>query len=108
MAERAAHLVDDVFPLVHRTADGQVILDLRRRWADGTTQLLFEPVELLERLAALTPRPRINLLTELRDVARPRTARSGMVRTRHEFSAHDPRRACGAIRAVPGGEGGAA
>ena len=29
---------------------------------DATTQLLFEPVELLERLAALTPRSRINLL----------------------------------------------
>ena len=47
---------------LHLTADGQAILDLRHRWADGTTQLLFEPVELLERLAALTPRPRINLL----------------------------------------------
>ena len=31
-------------------------------WHDGTTHLLFEPVELLEKLAALTPRPRINLL----------------------------------------------
>ena len=47
---------------LHLTADGREILDLRHRWADGTTQLLFEPVELLERLAALTPRPRINLL----------------------------------------------
>jgi len=47
---------------LHLTADGQVMLDLRHRWADGTTHLLFEPVELLERLAALTPRPRINLL----------------------------------------------
>ncbi len=47
---------------LHLTADGQVVLDLRHRWADGTTQLLFEPVELLERLAALTPRPPINLL----------------------------------------------
>ena len=40
----------------------EVLLDLRHRWTDGTTQLLFEPVELQERLAALTPRPRINLL----------------------------------------------
>jgi len=32
---------------------GQVVLDLRRRWADGTTHLVFDPVELLERLAAL-------------------------------------------------------
>ncbi len=44
------------------TDDGQVQLTLRRPWADGTSQLLFEPVELLERLAALTPRPRINLI----------------------------------------------
>ena len=42
MAERAAHLVDDVFPLVQLTAERQVILDLRHRWADGTTQLLFD------------------------------------------------------------------
>ena len=47
---------------LHLTTDGQVLLDLRHRWADGTTRLLFEPVELLERLAALTPRPRINLV----------------------------------------------
>jgi len=42
--------------------EGQVVLDLRRRWADGTTQLVFDPVEFLERLAALVPRPRINLV----------------------------------------------
>ena len=32
------------------------------RRADGTTRLVFDPIELLERLAALTPRSRINLL----------------------------------------------
>jgi hypothetical protein len=42
--------------------DGQVVLELRRRWANGTTHLVFDPVELLERLAALVPRPRINLV----------------------------------------------
>jgi uncharacterized protein YbaR (Trm112 family) len=31
-------------------------------WADGTRQLLFEPLTLLEKLAALIPRPRINLV----------------------------------------------
>ena len=40
--------------------DGTVALELRRRWTDGTTHLIFDPVELLERLAALVPRPRIN------------------------------------------------
>ena len=44
------------------TDDGQVRLALRRPWSDGTTHLLFDPVELLERLAALTPRPRVNLI----------------------------------------------
>src|SRR5262245_18998136 len=45
-----------------RTADGRVLLTLKAEWSDGTTHLLFEPIELLERLAALTPRPRINLV----------------------------------------------
>ena len=44
------------------TGGGQIVLQLRRRWSDGTTHLLFDPIELLERLAALTPRPRVNLV----------------------------------------------
>jgi hypothetical protein len=40
-----------------RTADGRVLLTLKAEWSDGTTHLLLEPIELLERLAALTPRP---------------------------------------------------
>jgi Putative transposase len=35
---------------------------LRHGWSDGTTHLRFHPLELLERLASLTPRPRINLV----------------------------------------------
>ena len=54
-----------------------VTLECRRReprpWADGTTHLLFDPVELLERLAALTPRPRINLILNY-GVLAPRAA----------------------------------
>ena len=47
---------------IRLTDEGQVLLELRHRWTDGTTHLLFDPIELLERLAALTPRPRINLV----------------------------------------------
>jgi hypothetical protein len=47
---------------IRLTDQGQVLLELRHRWADGTTHVLFDPVELLERLASLTPRPRINLV----------------------------------------------
>jgi hypothetical protein len=41
--------------------DGQ-ICTLARPWSDGTQALLFTPVEFLEKLAALIPRPHINLL----------------------------------------------
>ena len=44
------------------TDDGRVLMELRRPWSDGTTHLLFAGVELLEKLAAIIPRPRINLL----------------------------------------------
>jgi hypothetical protein len=44
------------------TPEGQVVLTLKGAWADGTTHLLFEPIEFLEKLAVLTPRPRINLV----------------------------------------------
>jgi hypothetical protein len=36
--------------------------ELKRARSDGTTYLLFEPLEFLEKLAALTRRPEINLL----------------------------------------------
>jgi hypothetical protein len=47
---------------IRLTAEGDVLLELRHRWSDGTTHLRFHPLELLERLASLTPRPRINLV----------------------------------------------
>jgi hypothetical protein len=45
-----------------RLDDGRIVLTLKTPWADGTRQLVFEPLELLEKLAALIPRPRINLV----------------------------------------------
>ena len=44
------------------TGAGRVRLQLRQPWADGTTHLVFDPIEFLGRLAVLVPRPRINLL----------------------------------------------
>ena len=38
---------------LRRLADGRVRLELKRPWSDGTTHLLFEPVEFLEKLATL-------------------------------------------------------
>ena len=42
--------------------DGRVHLELRRPWRDGTRALLFDPLDFIGRLAALTPKPRVNLL----------------------------------------------
>jgi hypothetical protein len=42
--------------------DGRVALELKRAWHDGTREVVFEPLEFLERLAAMTPRPETNLL----------------------------------------------
>jgi hypothetical protein len=47
---------------LHLTGEGRVRLELRRRWRDGTTDIVFDPVEFLGRLAVLVPRPRINLI----------------------------------------------
>ena len=47
---------------LHLRADGRVALELKRAWHDGTRELVFEPLEFLERLAAMTPRPETNLL----------------------------------------------
>ena len=42
-------------------AAGQVVLELRNPFRDGTTHILFDPTDFIARLAALVPRPRANL-----------------------------------------------
>jgi hypothetical protein len=42
-------------------ADGRLLYKLKRRWSDGTTHVIYEPLELIERLAALVPPPRFNI-----------------------------------------------
>jgi len=41
--------------------DGRLLYRLKHRWRDGTTHVVYEPLELIERLAALVPPPRFNL-----------------------------------------------
>ena len=41
--------------------DGRLLYRLKHRWRDGTTHVIYEPLELMERLAALVPPPRFNL-----------------------------------------------
>jgi hypothetical protein len=41
---------------------GQVVLKLKTAYRNGTTHLVMSPMEFMQRLAALVPRPRLNLI----------------------------------------------
>ena len=62
---------------VQTNAAGQVVLRLKTPWRDGTTHLVMSPLEFMQRLAALVPRPRLHLIrfgvriTSLREVSGP-------------------------------------
>ena len=47
---------------VQTNAAGQVVLKLKTPWRDGTMQLVMSPLEFMQRLAALVPRPRLHLI----------------------------------------------
>ena len=47
---------------VQINAAGQVELKLKTPWRDGTTHLVMSPLEFMQRLAALVPRPRLHLI----------------------------------------------
>ena len=39
-----------------------MVLKLKTAWRDGTTHLVMSPLEFMQRLAALVPRPRLHLI----------------------------------------------
>src|SRR5262245_22443188 len=43
-------------------SDGRLLYRLKRPWRNGTTAVIFEPQDLLAKLAALVPAPRIHLV----------------------------------------------
>ena len=45
-----------------RNGEGQVVLQLKSAWRDGTTHIVLSPLEFMQRLAALVPRPRLHLI----------------------------------------------
>lgn len=92
-----------------RLPDGRLLYRLKHRWRDGTTHVLFEPLELVEKLAALVPPPRFNLVryhgllapaAHWRPLVIPSTPRT-------EASEHQSHRGCKAEssgRKIPRGE----
>ncbi len=47
---------------VSRNARGEVVLKLKSPYCDGTTHIVLQPQEFMQRLAALVPRPRLHLI----------------------------------------------
>jgi len=47
---------------VQCNAAGQVVLKLKTPWRDGTTHIVMSPLEFMQCLAALVPRPRLHLI----------------------------------------------
>ena len=43
------------------TPSGKVRYHFKTPWRDGTTHVVFEPLDFIARLAALVPKPRVNL-----------------------------------------------
>lgn len=48
-------------PRLSLSSTGKVVYTLKTPYRDGTTQVAFEPVDFIARLAALAPKPRVNL-----------------------------------------------
>ena len=44
------------------TSDGRLLYRLKKQWRDGTSHIIFRPHELMERLVALVPAPRFNMI----------------------------------------------
>ena len=70
--------------------DGRILYRLRHRWRDGTTHVVFEPLDLVARLAALVPPPRANLVRYHGILAPCASWRDVAVRDRDEVSSAAP------------------
>ena len=66
--------------------DGRILYRLRHRWRDGTTHVVFEPLDLVARLAALVPPPRANTVRYHGILAPCAAWRDVVVRDRDEVS----------------------
>jgi hypothetical protein len=45
-----------------KLSDGRILYRLRHQWRDGTLYVIFDPLDLMGKLAALVPPPRFNLV----------------------------------------------
>ncbi len=75
-----------------KLTDGRLLYRLKRKWRDGTTHVVFQPLELVEKLAAIVPPPRIHMV-RYHGVLAPRAGCRRNVVPAAAEKAHDASRA---------------
>jgi hypothetical protein len=70
--------------------DGRMLYRLRHRWRDGTTHVVFQPLDLVARLVALVPPPRANIVRYHGILAPCASWRDVVARDRDEVSSATP------------------
>jgi hypothetical protein len=60
------------------TRNGQIRYELKTPWRNGTTHVIFEPLDFISRLVSLTPKPRVNL-TRFHGVFAPNSKHRALV-----------------------------
>jgi hypothetical protein len=65
-------------PRLSLTKSGNVRYELKTPYRNGTTHVIFEPLDFMARLAALVPKPRINL-TRYHGVFAPNSAQRAAI-----------------------------
>ena len=63
------------------TPNGNIRYQLKTPYRDGTTHVIFEPLDFIARLAALVPKPRVNLTRLCGDLHRRVYAHIGTMRS---------------------------
>ena len=66
-------------------ANGDLVYSFTRPWSDGTTGIKLSPLELLEKLAALVPLPRVHLVRYAGCLAPHSTLREAIIPTPRLF-----------------------
>jgi Putative transposase len=71
-------------------AHGDLVYTFSRPWSDGTTGIKLSPLELLEKLAALVPLPRVHLVRYAGCLAPHSTLRAAIIPTPRQQGVEEP------------------
>ena len=85
------------------TNQGQIRYELKTPYRDGTTHVIFEPVDFIAKLAALVPRPRVNL-TRFHGVFVPNSKHRALVTPAKRGKGNKPKAEDGQEEQIPGGD----